>query len=142
MEDIQSGCEDAVTALKGWIAALAARDFDYLERHFADDFAFTCDPKVRGGRMDKRTFIEFDRHVHDAKIELLALTARRWGDMVTMLQFARVQEEFRGDLGPGTPSAAEMNELIRGKTFAYGTGWRLSGGRWLCFDHHIFGAVG
>ena len=43
-EDVGAGCEGAVLALKGWIDALARRDFDFLEQHLASDFVFTTAP--------------------------------------------------------------------------------------------------
>ena len=43
-QDVQAGCEGAVAALKGWLRALASRDFDYLEKHLASDFQFTFTP--------------------------------------------------------------------------------------------------
>lgn len=142
MDDIGKGCEAAVERLKGWTQALARRDFDYLDRVLAPDFQFTGPAAVGGGRMDKERFIEMDRHIYNADIRLVGLTARRHGDIVTMLSFADVNEEFRGDLGPGMPSAADMNARANDKTLAYGTAWRENGdGNWQCTSHHIFGEV-
>jgi hypothetical protein len=145
-EDIQAGCEGAVTALKGWLKALAARDFDYLEKHLAADFQFTFTPNLIGsslsGMKDKDGFIEQDRHVYNSEIHLLGLTARRMGDLVVTVVFAHIaNEEFRGDLGPGLPSAAEMNAAIHKKTLGYASGWRKHGGVWQCTSHHVLGQL-
>jgi hypothetical protein len=144
-EDIQEGCEGAVAALKGWIKALADRDFEYLERHLSSDFVFTGPPiaggggKVMGGIKNKAAFIEQDRKIYNADIEFLDLTARRMGDLVVTVVFAKVSEEFRGELDPGMPTAAEMNALMQGAKFGYASGWRQLDGRWQCTSHHILG---
>ena len=142
MDFIEPGCEDAVAALRGWTQALARRDFDYLEKVLDPDFQFTCDPGVGGGRLGKERFIEMDRHIYNARIDLLSVTARRQGDLVTMLSFANASEEFRGDLGPDMPTADEMNARVSSGTLAYGTAWRLGAdGEWRCESHHIFGTA-
>lgn len=142
MDDIQPGCERAVAALRGWTEALGRRDFDYLEKVLDTNFQFTCDPAIGGGRLSKERFIAMDRHIYDAKIDLLSVTARRFGDMVTMLSFANASEEFRGDLGPGMPTADEMNARVSSGTLAYGTAWREGAdGEWRCESHHIFGST-
>ena len=142
MRDIQSGCEGVVEQLERWTGALMARDFDQLEEILTPDFQFTVDPKFAGGRMDKRQFIAFDRKIKNCSIELLSVTVRRMGNIATSLIFARVHEEFSGDLGPAMPSAQEMADLMSGACIAYGSGWRYSpGGSWQCFSHHIFGFV-
>lgn len=146
-EDVQAGCEGAVTALKGWTEALARRDFDYLERHLAKDFIFSNAPLrtslgvLPSGFRTKEKFIELDRMVYDTKITFLGLTARRMGDMVVTMVFAKVFEEIRGDLGPGMPSVAELNAAVQNKTMAYASGWREIDGRWQCTAHHILGDV-
>lgn len=145
-EDVQAGCEGAVTALKGWLKALANRDFDYLEKHLATDFQFTFTPNLigdaGGGMKDKNGFIEQDRHVYNSEIHLLSLTARRMGDLVVTVVSAHIaKEEFRGDLGPGLPTAAEMNAAIHEKTLGYASGWRERNGVWQCTSHHVLGQV-
>jgi hypothetical protein len=146
-DDVQEGCEGAVTALKGWLKALASRNFDYLEKHLADDFQFTFTPNLlgagmEGGMKDKNAFIEQDRHVYNSEIRLLGLTARRMGDLVVTVVFAHiVKEEFRGDLGPGLPTAAEMNAGIHAKTLGYASGWRARDKVWQCTSHHVLGQV-
>src|SRR5882757_7726923 len=99
-EDVGPGCEGAVVALKGWINALAKKDFDFL-----------------------------------------GVTARRMGDLVMTLVFAQINEEFRGDLGPQMPTAAEMNAFAKGKKLGYASGWREIDGRWECTSHHVLGEV-
>jgi hypothetical protein len=146
-EDVQAGCEGAVAALKGWLKALASRDFDYLEQHLASDFQFTFTPNLispgaDGGVKDKPGFIEQDRHVYNSDIRIQGLTARRMGDLVVTVVFAHIaNEEFRGDLGTGLPSASQMNAGIHGKTLGYASGWRERNGLWQCTSHHVLGAV-
>jgi len=145
-EDVQVGCEGAVAALKGWTAALAKRDFDYLERHLAPDFMATFTPMKVGnavltGTKDKRAFIEQDRNIYNVDIHLHSITARRMGDLVITTVFARLHEEFRGDPIPGFPSAAEMNAYVQGNTFGYASSWRELDGRWQCTSHHILGRI-
>ncbi len=146
-EDIQPGCEGAVAALKGWIVALKNRNFEYLEQHLAPDFAFSYAPlrtkngMLQGGHRNKAQFIEQDRHIYNSDIKFVSLTARKMGDLVVTLVFATVFEEVRGDLGPGMPSAAEMNAVVQNKTLAYASGWRKIDGRWQCTSHNVLGDV-
>ena len=146
-EDVGPGCEDAVVALKGWIDALAKKDFDFLEQHLASDFVFTTTPlttphgTVIAEQKGKKDFIAQDRHVYRSDIHFLGLTARRLGDLVMTLVFAQINEEFRGDLGPQMPSAAEMNAFAKGKKLGYASGWREIDGRWQCTSHHVLGEV-
>jgi len=146
-EDVGPGCEGAVVALKGWIDALAKKDFDFLEQHLASDFVFTTTPlttphgTVIAEQKGKKDFIAQDRHVYRSDIHFLGLTARRLGDLVMTLVFAQINEEFRGDLGPQMPSAAEMNAFAKGKKLGYASGWREIDRRWQCTSHHVLGEV-
>ena len=146
-EDVGPGCEGAVVALKGWIDALARRDFDFLEQHLARDFVFTTVPmKTANGTVineqkGKEAFIEQDRHIQRSNIQLLGLSARRMGDLVVTVVFAEISEEFRGNLGPQMPSAAQMNAFAKGKKLGYASGWREIDGRWQCTSHHVLGEV-
>ena len=142
MRDIEAGCEGVVEQLERWTGALMAGDFDVLEDVLAPDFQFTVEPKYAGGRMDKAQFIEMDRKIKSCSIDLLDITARKMGNMITSLVLAEVSEEFAGDLGPSMPSAEEMAATMQGARMAYGSGWRRgAGGDWQCFSHHIFGFV-
>ena len=146
-EDVGPGCEGAIAALKGWVDALARKDFNFLEQHLTSDFVFTTTPlktphgAVIAEQKGKRDFIEQDRHVYRSDIHFLGITARRMGDLVMTLVFARINEEFRGDLGPQMPSAAEMNAFAKGKQLGYASGWRQVDGRWQCTSHHVLGEV-
>jgi hypothetical protein len=146
-EDVGPGCEGAAAALKGWIQALANKDFDYLEQHLASDFMFTTTPlktphgTVIAEQKGKEDFIAQDRHVYRSDIHIVSLTARRSGDLVMTLVFAQINEEFRGDLGPQMPTAAEMNAFAKGKKLGYASGWREIDGRWQCTSHHVLGEV-
>lgn len=141
MRDIGPGCEGVDVALYKWIDALAAGDADVLNDILTDDFQLTCDPSIANGRMNKEQFIEFDRHISEAKIEILSFTARRCEDTAITQIFARVEEKFSSD--PAGASAEQLGGIVgSGRTLAYATGWRPSAnGEWLCFQHHLFGAV-
>lgn len=142
MRDIETGCEDVVGQLERWTGALMAGDFDVLEEVLAPDFQFTVDPKFAGGRMNKTQFIAFDRKIKSCSIDLLSVTARKMGNLITSLVMAEVSEEFSGDLGPDMPSAEEMAATMQGARMAYGSGWRQgTNGEWQCFSHHIFGFI-
>jgi hypothetical protein len=146
-EDVGPGCEGAVVVLKGWIDALAKKDFDFLERHLASDFVFTTAPlktphgTVIAEQKGKEDFIAQDRHVYRSDIRFLGVTARRLGNLVMTLVFAQINEEFRGDLGPQMPTAAEMNAFAKDKKLGYASGWREIDGRWQCTSHHVLGEV-
>jgi hypothetical protein len=146
-DDVGPGCEGAVLALKGWINALAKKDFGFLEQHLASDFVFTTTPlKTPNGtvvaeQIGKEGFIAQDRHIHSSDIHFLGLTARRLGDLVITVVFAQINEEFRGNLGPQMPSAAEMNAFAKGKKLGYASGWREIDGRWQCTSHHVLGEI-
>jgi hypothetical protein len=145
VDDVAAGCEGAVAALRGWIDALASRRFDYLDAHLASDFLFTTVPmRTPGGQLirlsrNKEEFIAQDRHLANSRIELLSVTARRLGGLVITVVYARIAEEFRGDLGAALPSAAEMNAFARNRTLGYASGWREIDGRWQCTSHHVLG---
>lgn len=142
MEDIEPGCEGAVTAMKGWVDALMKRDFDYLERVLAPDFQFTCSPSIiPGGRLAKEAFIEMDRNIYDSDIRFLKLAARRMDDTVLTMVFAEVHEEIRGDMGPGMPDASQMSDMVNGHVFAYASAWREDSGQWVCFSHNVLATV-
>lgn len=79
--------------------------------------------------------------VYDTQITFMGLTARRMGDMVVTMVFAKVYEEIRGEFPPGQPTAAELTAAVKNKTMAYATGWREIDGRWQCTAHHILGDV-
>lgn len=142
MRDIQEGCEGVVGQLERWTNALMVGEFDILEEVLAPDFQFTVEPKFGGGRMDKAQFIALDRKIKSCSINLIDLTARKMGNLVTTLAMAEVSESFEGDLGPGMPSAEEMAATMQNARLAYGSGWRVGDdGTWQCFSHHVFGFV-
>jgi len=142
IRDIELGCEPATAQFDRWIRALPAKDFDVLEEVLAREFQFTVEPKFGGGRMDKATYVSFNRKIKQFSIDLFHVTARRVGEIVTMLAFADVSEEFEGELPPGMPSAAEMGGIINNARLAYGLGWRQSeDGEWRCVSHHVFGFI-
>ena len=142
IRDIGDGCKPAVVQLERWISALRARDFDVLEDVLAPEFQFTVDPKFGGGRMDKATYVLFNRKIKSISIDLFHVTARKMGEIVTALAFGDVAEEFEGELPPGMPSASEMGRIINNARLEYGMGWRQSeDGNWRCVSHHVFGFI-
>ena len=142
MRDIQEGCQPVVEQLNRWTNALMTGDFDQLEHILASDFQFTVDPRFAGGRMDKARFIELDRKIKRCTIDLMEITARRMGTIVTTLILAQVSEEFSGDLGEDMPSNEEMAAAMAGAKLAYASAWRSDdGSQWQCFSHHVFGFV-
>lgn len=141
MRDLGPGCEGVDVALERWINAISVGDADQLYELLADDFQLTCDPSIAGGRMNKEEFIEFDRHIQAAKIEIVSLTARRMKHIAITQVFATVEESFSGD--PAGTTADQLGGLVgSGRTLAYATGWRAEpDGSWRCFQHHLFGPV-
>ncbi len=140
MKDVPEDCEGAYAQLQRWINALMVQDFDVLEEVLAADFQFTVEPRYRGGRMDKAEFIALDRKIESCTIDLMEVTMRRRGPMITSLIFAEVTETLSEDPGPGMPSREEMNATMQRAHLAYGSGFRLEDdGQWRCFSHHIFG---
>ena len=141
MRDMGSGCEGVDVALDQWISALSAGDVEILQEILTDDFRLSCDPAIAGGLMNKEQFIEFDRHISNAKIEILSLTARRCNDTAITQVFARVEEQFDGDPA-GTTVDKVLDIVGTGRTLAYASGWRVGpDGKWCCFQHHLFGPV-
>lgn len=142
IRDVGDGCEPAMMQFDRWIRALSVKDFDVLEDVLAPEFQFTVEPKFGGGRMDKTTYILFNRKIKEFSINLFHVTARRVGELVTALAFGDVSEEFEGELPPGMPSAGEMGHIINNARLAYGMGWRQGkDGTWRCVSHHIFGFI-
>jgi hypothetical protein len=131
--------------LRSWARALEMGKFDVLEDVLADDFistCFNCNPKVFGFALRKRAFIEMDHHITNCTIDFKGIWGERLGDMVMTRAIAKVSETFVGDMGPDFPTAEEMSKSMSGRTLAYASGWRLYGGIWRCFNHHLFGVVG
>jgi hypothetical protein len=142
VRDIGEGCEPAMAQLDRWIRALHEKDFDVLEDVLAPEFQFTVEPKFGGGRMEKATYVQFNRKIKSFSLDLFHVTARKMGEIVTALAFGDVSEEFEGELPPGMPSAGEMGGIINNARLAYGMGWRQSeDGEWRCVSHHVFGFI-
>lgn len=139
MELIEPGCEGAVAALKKWLAELQALKFDNIGQYLADDLVVTCDLAWNGGQMDKKTFIELERHIEFCEINIVKLNAMQMNEMVVISSFATVRDRFTGDLGARMPSSEAITEALQGNMFGYASGWRETDGRWQCFSHHIFG---
>lgn len=124
-----------------WIGALQRREYDWFERHLADDYTCTARP-FAGFHLDKRRFIEADKKVAIIEVEFVAVLTHRVGTVVFSNLVLRVLREAHSeDLGDGLPSAEDMSDAVSGKTVAYASAWRFGAGRWQCFDHHLIGAI-
>lgn len=123
-----------------WITAIRDHNYDWLERHLAEDFLFTAHPfpKLKIG---KRQFINVDKEIDNAEINFIVIRAEAAGDIIVSRAVADVKEDFKADLGPGMPTASEVTGTISGQRVAYCSGWRNNGKIWQCFDHHLIGVV-
>src|SRR5690349_16501702 len=108
-----------ITELQGhWIAAISHHQFDWLERHLAEDFMFTAHP-IPGLRLHKREFIEADKKIKSAEVKFVSIRAEAAGEILLSRTVADVKEEFGADLGPGMPSAAEITRMVSGQRMVY-----------------------
>jgi ketosteroid isomerase-like protein len=123
-----------------WANALTRHEAEWFERHIAPDFTLTTHPFF-GLSLKKREFIEVDMQIQNTKIKFLEIRAHAVGNIITSQAIAEVKEDFKADLGQGMPSAAEVSQLLSGKTLAYASAWRKAGDSWQCFDHHLIGPV-
>jgi len=124
-----------------WIAGLRNQDFSWLERHLADDFLFTAHP-FPALRLAKREFIEMDKKIKNPQITFVSVQAEPTAEIIMSRTVADVKEEFGANLGPGMPTAAEVQRMVSGQRLAYASGWRKHGSIWQCFDHHLVAVIG
>ncbi len=126
-----------------WGAAIAHHDYDWFDRHFADDFHGTAQPWPTLA-VDKAKMIELDKAITTMEVEWLDLKARRFGDVVLTSGLVRyIKEEFRpgSEIGEGMPTGDQMSSLVNGKMALYINGWRHNGTVWQIFDHHLVSVV-
>jgi hypothetical protein len=126
---------------RAWIKALQRREFDWFERHLADDYTCTAHP-FSNFFLGKQAFIEADKKVAIIEVEFVDILTHRVGHVVlSNLILKVIREAHSTDLGEGLPTAANMAEAVNGKTVAYASAWRYSGSYWQCYDHHLIGTV-
>lgn len=126
---------------RGWIESIQHRQFDWFERHLAEDYTCTAHP-FGNFFLRKREFIEADKKVQAIKVEFVEVVARRVGSVILSNLVIKVNEEkHAADLGEGLPTAAELSATVTGRTIAYASAWRGNGDLWQCFDHHMVGPV-
>ena len=126
-----------------WGAAISNKDWNWFERHFADDFLGTAKPWP-GLFVDKRKMIELDKAIETMDVEWLQVTARQFGDSVLTSGVVRyTKEAFRAGatIADGMPTGDQLSSLVNGKNVLYIGGWRFNGRDWQVFDHHMVGIV-
>ena len=124
----------------GWIAGLRNQDFAWLEKHLAEDFLFTAHP-FPALKLSKREFIEMDKKIKNPQITFVSIHAESVAEIITSRTVADVKEEFTADLGPGMPTASEVQRMVSGQRLVYASAWRRHGAIWQCFDHHCVAIV-
>jgi hypothetical protein len=126
---------------QGWLKALAARHYDWFERHLAEDYTMTAHP-LGNIFLRKQEFIEVDKLVTQAEMNIVDLFVHRIGNIVVSnISVQVVKETFSSDPGSNFPTAEKLGELFSGKTIAYSSAWRNENGIWKCFDHHMVGPI-
>jgi hypothetical protein len=126
---------------RGWIAALQRREFEWFERHLAEDYTCTAHPFAHF-YLGKRAFIEADKKVDVIEAEIVDVVTYRVGKVVlSNLVLKVIRESHSADLGAGLPTAAILARTVTGKTVAYASAWRYAGTYWQCYDHHLIGPV-
>jgi hypothetical protein len=136
-----SDATNLITDLQGhWIAALSNHQYEWLERHLAEDFMFTAHP-FPALKLHKREFIEADKKIESAEVKFISVRAEPAGEIIISRTVADVKEEFNADLGPGMPTASEITRMVSGQRLAYCSGWRHNGQIWQCFDHHLVSII-
>ncbi|MFC3052855.1 hypothetical protein [Kordiimonas pumila] len=127
-----------------WGAAIANKQYDWFERHFADDFSGTAQPWPTLF-VDKAKMIELDKAIEKMDTEWQKVTAQQVSaNTVVTIGIVKYNEEEFSDnsaIAEGMPSGSDLAELTHGKSVAYLNGWRHNGEVWQIFDHHMIGIV-
>lgn len=126
-----------------WGAAISNKDWNWFERHFADDFLGTAKPWP-GLFVDKQKMIELDKSIETMDVEWLQVTAQQFGDSVLTAGVVRyTKEAFKpgATIAEGMPTGDQLSSLVNGKNVLYIGGWRFNGSDWQVFDHHMVGIV-
>ncbi len=126
-----------------WGAAIANKQYDWFERHFADDFLGTAQPWPSLS-VNKDKMIELDKAIKKMDVKWQRVVAHQMGATVVTLGIVKYFDEQFGEnseIAQGMPSGDELSKLTHGKSVAYINGWRHNGDVWQIFDHHMVGIV-
>jgi hypothetical protein len=103
----------------GWLAALAERKYEWFDRHLAEDYAMTAHP-FENVYLRKKEFIEVDKLVTEAEMQIVDLFVHRLGKIVVSNVTIKILKEVFGtDAGHNLPSAKDLQKQFAGKTIAY-----------------------
>jgi len=126
-----------------WGQAISNKDWDWLERHMAEDFLGTAQPWP-GLSVNKARMIELDRNIETMDVEWLRVDAQRFGSSVLASGVVRyTKEAFREGttIAEGMPTGGQLSALVNGKMVLYIGAWRHNGSHWQIYDHHMVGIV-
>jgi hypothetical protein len=126
-----------------WGAAIANHQYEWFERHFAQDFLGTAQPWPTLS-VNKQQMIDLDRSITTMDVEWLNVKAQRFGDVVLTSGIVKYnKEEFKQGaiIAEGMPTGDQLSALSNGKKVLYINGWRHNGIHWQIFDHHMVGVV-
>ena len=126
-----------------WAAAIANKQYDWFEQHFADDFLGTAQPWPTLS-VNKDRMIALDKAIEKMDVTWEKVVAHRVGTTVVTLGIVTYRDEQFGDnsvIAEGMPSGDQLAELTHGKSVVYINGWRHNGEQWQIFDHHMVGVV-
>ena len=126
-----------------WGEAIANHDYDWFERHFAEDFHGTAQPWPTLV-VDKKMMIELDKATDRMEVAWVDIQADRYGDTVLVRGVVRYdREEFKPGtkIAEGMPTGDQLSSLVNGRKALYIDAWRHNGTEWQIFDHHMVGIV-
>jgi hypothetical protein len=126
-----------------WGSAISNKDWDWIERHFAEDFLGTAQPWPTLS-VNKRQMMELDKQIETMDVRWLEVTARRFGDTVLasgVVQYKKEAFKAGATVGEGMPTGSQLSSLVNGKSVLYIGAWRRNGSDWQIYDHHMIGIV-
>lgn len=127
-----------------WVSAISRKDWDWFERHVADDFTGTARPWPGFG-LTKGQFIELDKQIEEIDGEWQRVEAVKVGEHVhTVAVLLMKEERFRQDSVITDPSFSSEHfqtlisgNEVRGKVICYTGIWRHDGTVWQVMDHRM-----
>ena len=122
---------------RAWLECINDRTYDWYDRHLTDDFTATAHPFANFGK-GKEEFVEEGRKLARLSFSDIEISGMQAGATI-LSRFTGIVSEMRhleDDLGPGRPSASEIEGATMGRRLIYHSGWRREG-EWKCFDHHL-----
>jgi hypothetical protein len=126
-----------------WGKAIAGRDWDWLERHFAEDFLGTAQPWPTLS-VNRQQMLDLDRKIENMDVRWLTVTAHRFGDTVLASGVVQYHNEAftpGATIGEGMPTGDQLSSFVNGKSVLYIGAWRQNGSLWQIYDHHMIGVV-